>query len=133
MEICRSPLADFMDATKTLGGVVLGAMSDINQIVVSSGTTYLDNFYFYQSDALSTAELNELGAKAYPNPTRNRWMINASSNINSVEVYNVLGKQVLAVEANSNKVVLSGAALNNGIYFASKRENGSKTLKLVKN
>ena len=83
------PLADFMDATKTLGGVVLGAMSDINQIVVvSSGTTYLDNFYFYQSDALSTAELNELGAKAYPNPTRNNWMINASSNINSVEVYN---------------------------------------------
>ena len=78
--------------------------------------------------------MNELGVKAYPNPTRNNWMINASSNINSVEVYNVLGKQVLAVEANSNKVVLSGAALNNGIYFARvNAENGSKTLKLVKN
>ena len=78
--------------------------------------------------------MNELGAKVYPNPTRNNWMINASSNINSVEVYNVLGKQVLAVEANSNKVVLSGAALNNGIYFARvNAENGSKTLKLVKN
>ena len=61
-------------------------------------------------------------------------MINASSNINSVEVYNVLGKQVLTLEANSNKVVLSGAALNNGIYFARvNAENGSKTLKLVKN
>ena len=58
-------LADFMDATKVLDpAVVLGAMSDINQIVVvSSGTTYLDNFYFYQSDALSTAELNELFAE----------------------------------------------------------------------
>ena len=129
-------LADFMDATKVLDpAVVLGAMSDINQIVVvSSGTTYLDNFYFYQSDQLSNAELNELGVKAYPNPTRNNWMINASSNINSVEVYNVLGKQVLALKANSNKVVLSGAALNNGIYFARvNAENGSKTLKLVKN
>ena len=129
-------LADFMDATKVLDpAVVLGAKSDINQIVVvSNGTTYLDNFYFYQSDALSTAELNELGVKAYPNPTRNNWMINASSNIISVEVYNVLGKQVLTVEANSNKVVLSGAALNNGIYFARvNAENGSKTLKLVKN
>ena len=72
--------------------------------------------------------------KVYPNPTRNNWMINASSNINSVEVYNVLGKQVLALEVNSNKVVLSGAALNNGIYFARvNAENGSKTLKLVKN
>lgn len=110
--------------------------SDVNQIVISStgGTTYIDNVYFYQSDALSTAELNELGVKAYPNPTRNNWMINASSNIKSIEVYNVLGKQVLAVEANSNKVVLSGAALNNGIYFARvNAENGSKTLKLVKN
>ena len=129
-------LADFMDATKVLDpAVVLGAKSDINQIVVvSSGTTYLDNFYFYQSDALSTSELNELGVKAYPNPTRNNWMINASSNINSVEVYDVLGKQVLALKANSNKVVLSGATLNNGIYFARvNAENGSKTLKLVKN
>lgn len=128
-------LADFMDATKTVGGVVLGAMDDINQFVVSGPqTTYLDNLYFYQSDALSTAELNELGVKAYPNPTRNNWMINASSLINSIEVYNVLGKQVMSLEANSNRVVLSGTALNNGIYFARvNAEKGSKTLKLVKN
>jgi hypothetical protein len=72
---------------------------------------------------------------AYPNPTKEIWSIRSNSNdINNIEVYNVLGKNVMSLKPNANEAIIDGSSLGSGLYFAKvSSELGSSTLKLVKN
>jgi hypothetical protein len=72
---------------------------------------------------------------AYPNPTNNVWNIRSNSqNIKSVVVYDVLGKQVFALQPKSDKVEINSEKLSKGIYIAKIQTNyGESSLRLVKN
>jgi hypothetical protein len=63
----------------------------------------------------------------YPNPSNGVFSLNDNKNINNVEVYNILGEQILT-QGNQKQINLSEFA--RGIYFA--RINGETVLKLVK-
>ncbi|WP_370392507.1 T9SS type A sorting domain-containing protein [uncultured Winogradskyella sp.] len=101
------------------------------------GTTiYIGNVYF-RGGTLSTPDV-ELGNSfaVAPNPSNDVWNIKAANNQNvtSIVVYDMLGKQVLSLEPNTNEVTLNAADLKSGIYLAKlATANGSKTIKLVKN
>ena len=71
---------------------------------------------------------------AYPNPTSNNWMIKTTSHtITLIKVFNVLGKQVLELNPNSNSVEINTTSIKSGIYFTQiNTQQGIKTLKLVK-
>lgn len=98
------------------------------------GDLYLDNIIFYKAGSLSTNDFQTVDFKVFPNPTQADWNISSSNIINSIAVYDILGKQVLSLKPNSNQVVLDASSLRSGIYITKiEGENGTKTVKLVKN
>ena len=95
--------------------------------------TYLVDDMTVDADVLGVENYNLSKFKAYPNPTTGDWNILGNTMINKIAVYNVLGKQVIALEPNANEAVINASSLNTGIYFARiEGQNGIKTIKLIK-
>lgn len=113
-------------------------ISDIVQFVITSnlGTVYYDNLYLHKDTELSTNEFDLESVSVSPNPTKNNWNVktNNGQNITAVEVYDILGKQVLRAVPNASEYAINASELNDGIYLAKiVSNNGSTTIKLVKN
>lgn len=122
------PLADFTPINGS-------GRNDITQFIMTSdlGTIFYDNVYLYKN-ALGTPDFNAVNVKIYPNPSQNEWNISANENITSIQLFDVLGKQVQAMNPNAESAVINGSALSNGVYFANvTMANGNKTVKLIKN
>lgn len=60
---------------------------------------------------------NENNVSIYPNPANNVVNVNATSNINNVEIFNMMGQKVAAFDANDTNVQISTTALSNGMYM----------------
>lgn len=120
------PLTDFDGAPQT--------RTDLSQFILTSnlGTVYIDNLYLHNNN-LSTDEFASTNFKVYPNPTIDNWNIESNTIISSITVYDILGKQVMALTPNSNDVEINTSTIKTGIYFARiEGVNGSKTVKLIK-
>ena len=91
---------------------------------------YLTNIYFYTDQSLTTVDRNLGALKVFPNPTQNQWTIQAEKNIESVRVFDVLGKEVMHVKPFSNAVNIDASKLRDGVYFAS--INDVKTVRIIK-
>ncbi len=98
------------------------------------GPTYVDNVYFHKN-TLSTAQFELENVSVYPNPTNGIWNIKANNlNIETVQVFDILGKQVMTLAPNASEVSIDASGLNEGIYLVKMTSaNGTKTMKLVKN
>ncbi len=97
-----------------------------------SESVYVDNLRIV-GPSLSNNEFETVEFKVYPNPTNGDWNMSSSNTINTVEVYDILGKQVLSLSPNSNEIAIDATSLKTGIYFARiEGANGSKTIKLVR-
>ena len=109
--------------------------SDLAQIVISSNlnNVWFDNVYFHKNTTLSTDDFSIANFKVFPNPTSDRWNVSSNAIVDSVVVYDILGKQVIALSPNANDVTIDASSLNPGMYFAEiNGVNGSKTVKLIK-
>ena len=109
--------------------------TDFVQFVITSdlGSVYYDNLYLHKNTVLSTTDVETAEFRAFPNPTNGDWNISSRSVINTVAVFDILGKQVITLTPNTTDVVVNASALNAGVYFARiDGVNGSKTIKLVK-
>lgn len=107
----------------------------LGQSVDNAGFLYIDNFLLTVNmpTVLSVDSFDSNQFKVYPNPTTNNWNVVGNSVVKSVDVYNILGKQVLSLTPNTTDVTIDASSLNPGMYFAKvKGVNGSKTLKLIK-
>jgi hypothetical protein len=95
---------------------------------------WYDNLYVYRdATVLSTEDFETSEFRAFPNPTNGDWNISGNSVINNIAVYDILGKQVIALAPNATEAVIDASSLNSGIYFARIESiNGSKTVKLIK-
>lgn len=95
----------------------------------------IDDYVFGAFASLSVENFQIEGLKVYPNPTTNVWNINTKDqNINSIELFNIMGKSVLKVEPNSLSSQVDVSGLSNGIYFALiSTDLGTASRKLVKN
>lgn len=102
---------------------------DFNPAVITN--TF--NTEFVQS-ALTVNEFYELNYTIYPNPVKNELFISSAVKTNlSIELYNVLGEQVL-VHTNSdlrNTLKLKVSHLNSGIYFLKISDEFSSQLKKI--
>lgn len=85
----------------------------------------------FDFSTLSTNETELTGVSVFPNPVKNVATISGVSDLESVEVTDITGKQVLY--NTTNLEVIDMSRLPSGIYFARiKATSGSKTVKLIK-
>lgn len=105
----------------------LGTLSDLDV-----GIVYFDNIYF-STNPLSVNDFVKTKFKVYPNPTQHSWNLLANENIISIQLFDVLGKEVLFLKPNSNQVNLEASKIVNGLYFAKiYTDKGLHTQKLIK-
>ncbi len=94
-------------------------------------------FYFDDIVSTNTLSIDEnalFESKVFPNPSSTSWTISTPNNtINSVEVFNVLGKRVVSQKFNSDEATIPVQSLASGIYLARVNTvSGVKTIKLIR-
>ncbi|MBK8368911.1 MAG: T9SS type A sorting domain-containing protein [Bacteroidetes bacterium] len=81
-------------------------------------------------------ELNNNSFVAYPNPTTDNFTIDfnkSNNNVIEIEVYDAIGKLVLAQTTSNNHTVISLEQLAKGIYNVRLKDNGSyTTIRVIK-
>ena len=120
-----------------VSGITGNLMSVIQfKFAGGNGTTqgiYVDNLYFYKGSPLAIDEFNSAEFNVFPNPTDNVWNIRSNQSINSIQIFDVLGKQVMTLSPNSESVSINASGLPNGIYFARLSSViGTTSIKLIK-
>ena len=77
-------------------------------------------------------ENHEVNTTIYPNPANNVLNINSTSNINRVEVYNMMGQLVGTYNANDVNTQINTSRFANGVYTVKiETENGTSTQKFT--
>jgi hypothetical protein len=69
--------------------------------------------------------------KVYPNPTKNSWKISTSIIIESIELYDIVGRKVLFDNPKIQDYEINGALLSEGVYIL--LVNGKNIYRLIKN
>ena len=132
------PLADFvaasnppnLDRDAIAQIVITAARADSNEPL----KIYMDNIYFHKNTELSVEENEIASFSVFPNPTASHWNVKSNHNINSIDVFDVLGKQVLSIKPNAQETVINASPLNAGLYLARLTSDaGTETVRLVKN
>lgn len=120
--------ADFTEQHFQYGFIIFGPPADPANEVANGSVVF-------QGPSLSTNDFELSQVKAFPNPTNNVWNINTNNqNIQSIAVYDVLGKEVFSSKPNASQAIIDSINFSNGLYFAKvKTINGESNLRLVKN
>ncbi len=118
--------------------VDLSAITNFKEFGITSGLNgkvYYDNLYVHKDTVLGVDEFALTDLNVYPNPSNNVWNVKTNNTtMNSIHVFDMLGKQVLSLNPRSEEVQIDASTLNSGLYFAKIDSNsGSKTIKLIKN
>ena len=85
---------------------------------------------------LSTNSFNNKAFSVSPNPTNNTWNFVSTSgkNIVSIQIIDVLGKTVIAINPSATSANIDATSINNGLYFAKVTTTaGTESVKLMKN
>lgn len=75
----------------------------------------IDNITITEGNGIEN--FSEDNVSIYPNPANNVVNVNAASNINTVEIFNMMGQKVAAFDANDTNVQINTTSLNNGMYM----------------
>lgn len=99
------------------------------------GDFYIDNVMLYKGGTASNDDESLVESLVLGNPTDSQWTVRTpNAIIQSVQVFNILGKQVYTNSLNNNEVVIPAQNLRSGIYIARiQTDQGFKTIKLVRN
>ena len=96
--------------------------------------TALGSIVVGPNSSLSTIEFNQSTFSVSPNPSSDSWRISASSPIENVQVYDILGKQVLTLAPSSLEVEVPAQELKSGLYLAriTGADGSDKTIRLLR-
>jgi hypothetical protein len=102
---------------------------------VSLDTFQFDEFVFDELATLSSREFSISSFNVFPNPSNNVWNVKTNDQIiKTVQVFDVLGKEVMTMKPNLSDVSINASTLSKGLYFAKiTTELGSGSIKLIKN
>ena len=122
--------------TKTVTNQTVGEVVSYACKFAYQGGLSITKYFSYEVGedcSLSTEDFETTRFKVFPNPTKNEWNLTNNTRISTVAVYDILGKQIIALKPNSTEAVIDASSLNSGIYFARVQGiNGTKTVKLIK-
>ena len=77
----------------------------------------LDNVSFIEDTGLSTQDLSKFNFKSFPNPANDYINISADKNIDKIEIYSLLGQQLLNNNINSKNTQVNVSRLSKGVYL----------------
>lgn len=128
---------DFSSSTSINNNKVV-VFFDIVQAASSSASDDIfqfDNIVFDDFTSLSTNNFGVENFKIFPNPTQDFWFVKSNNqNIESIVIYDILGKQVFESKYNLREILIDSNSLSKGLYFAKiKTNNGESNLRLIKN
>lgn len=115
------PLADFTGLVNR---------DNVAQLIFSSNgtsTIFVDNVYFSTENTSGIAGFTAATAVMYPNPATSTLTLKGTNNIETVNVYNMLGQQVLHATPNTTEALLNVSQLQNGVYTVNATINGAIT------
>ena len=116
--------------------VIMGDWANAATNMNSAGqtNTYIIDDMTLGATNLGVEDFRLVEFKAYPNPTQDSWTVKSKNQlISTINVYDILGKQVLTMAPNSSETIINGSNLKSGIYFAQiKTGNSSSSVKLIK-
>jgi hypothetical protein len=116
---------------------VYGAVPNANQACTNGlgggGYGETEDYFVILSTSLNSPTFNELVYKIYPNPSNSIFIIDIDKNA-LIEVYNLLGKQIVTKNIFSGTNTLDLSSYENGFYYAkiTNTENQTQTVKLIK-
>ncbi|MGJ8666275.1 MAG: T9SS type A sorting domain-containing protein [Patiriisocius sp.] len=85
-------------------------------------------------DALSTQDKFATNLNYFPNPVNDKMTITSLYELDSYEVYSVLGKKIMQKEADGNFAQIDMSNLNSGLYLVTAISGDFKTtFKVIKN
>ncbi len=92
------------------------------------------NFGLSVYDAsLSTVELNDTQFTAYPNPVKDQLTLTSSEAIESIQLFNLVGQEVISQKINAASAQIDMSHLPSGTYLVRAYANGQlKTIKVIK-
>jgi PKD repeat protein len=132
------------------GGVYSGTGVSSGSFTPSTAGTFTVTYTFTNTSGCSASdskpitvdactgvkELELTGVQVYPNPVSDVLYINTkNTNLKTVEVYDMTGKQVMAVTTSESLISLSSNALTNGIYLVKIQSENAKPVitRFIKN
>ncbi|MFV1985555.1 MAG: T9SS type A sorting domain-containing protein [Thiohalomonadales bacterium] len=77
----------------------------------------IDNYKLFDSSVASIEDLELLGFSYYPNPANNVLQLNARENIVQINVYNILGQEVMFIKPDRTNTQLDLTKLEIGAYI----------------
>lgn len=81
----------------------------------------------------SVKDLSQFGFTVYPNPVKDVLNLNAQTPIEKIEIFNLLGQQVLSTNLNKTSAQINVSNLTDGVYLMKTHINGvTGTYKFVK-
>ncbi|WP_028122360.1 T9SS type A sorting domain-containing protein [Epilithonimonas tenax] len=120
-------------ATATIGSTRMRVRlhdSSLGGNITSCGTSSYGQVedYTLNIGTLAVSEVSKNGIKAYPNPVKDIFNIEAQGKIKSVKVFDVTGKQLLTKDINEAKSQIDFSRFNSGVYVVTTTmEDGSTT------
>ena len=106
----------------TLSGTTWATTYNPTNVVITSTTT-----------ALATNNFQFAGFEAYPNPTNAILNLKNSQNIDTVSVFDLIGKNILSQTINATEGQVDISSLQNGIYLMKiLSDQKEKTIKIIK-
>ncbi len=94
---------------------------------------YVDDMYYDSGVLLANNDFDEVAVSVYPNPVQDILNISTASVVESVVVYDVLGKVVLQTQPDSVSPTIDMSSLSSGAYMVQVTVgNTTKTVKVVK-
>ena len=88
---------------------------------------------FYDNNELSVNDNSQNEFTIFPNPAQNKIKINASFDINTVEIYSILGQKVISLTINNTSSEIDISKLSSGAYLVKITSDGKiSTQKLIK-
>ena len=105
------------------------------QLISTSLDNNVASSWIATTNSLAVSEINSNNSSIviYPNPAQHHVTISSTKNIDSIEIFDVSGKQLIAKHINENETTVDISNLSIGIYFVKvQNELGIKTEKLVK-
>ena len=115
--VAISNIATDVNTTLTTAYTVPAGITSITiKLYKNSGIAFFDNVSITES-TLGIDDLKQFSFSSYPNPATDYLYITAAKNIEKIEVYNLLGKQVLRENISSRTKQVNVSNLSDGIYI----------------